>query len=223
MSKKDYREKIEEHRQSIEIEEDTPTTRLSRSQRRKKKKKSKETPFLTFLTVLLIGIPLAILVYVWGFWEPDKENVAAEKEEEGLVEVQRNVEAINPNEVEQEADDEEAEKANKEVKETEDEEKVEKKESQVVKNNAKDVQDSSSKKVANKNNEQNNDSPAKQKEETSSSSNEVKIHKVSANDTLYSIAKKNYSDPIKGVEKIKAANNLSSDVITPGQELIIPK
>ena len=65
MNNKDYQKKIDEHRQSIEIDESE--IRLSRTKRRRNRKK--ETPLLTTLTFILIGIPLVILIYVWGLLE----------------------------------------------------------------------------------------------------------------------------------------------------------
>lgn len=87
MNGKDYRKKIEEHRQSIELNDEK--TRLSRSERRKKMKKPKEMALLRNLTFILIGIPLVILIYVWFFWNPEEE-VSVDKEDENLVEVERN-------------------------------------------------------------------------------------------------------------------------------------
>lgn len=212
MSKNDYRKKIEEHRQSIEIKDSK--TRLSRSERRRKKKKTKETPLLTTLTVILIGIPLAILIYVWGFWNPgDNEEVAVDKDE-NLIEVQRNnaVAASNKDEKdkadvnkEKESSSETSEKEGKKDSEAKQISKTDSSHKQTEKD------DSSMKKE---------NSPPQQHEKQKEN---VKVHTVSANENLFRIAKQYYSDPMSGVEKIKAANNLSSDIISPGQSLIIPE
>lgn len=230
MSKKDYRKNFEENRQSIEIEE--TKTRLSRSQRRKKKK-SKETPLLTILTVILVGIPLAILIYVWGFWEPS-DNEVAEKDE-GLIEVQRNTVSAS-------SDVEEVDEENKEDIDEEDKESSSKNEDKVATNKptSKERNDDSSSNEKKSTNERNNSSANEEKKNQTtnnhSSSNQEgqqpssnisnnlsQVHTVSENETLYRIASRYYSDPISGVDKIKAANNLSSDIINPGQSLIIPQ
>ncbi|QBK25831.1 LysM peptidoglycan-binding domain-containing protein [Ureibacillus thermophilus] len=207
MTEKDFRQKIEEHRQRIEIED--AKTRLSRTERRrKKKKKSKETPLLTTLTVILIGIPLAILIYVWGFWEPDQEEVAVDKDE-NVVEIQRNNEVsakTNENDEDLEEKETSSETAKKDGK-SDDEEKPSAKEK---KNNQSNQEEKASTSKINHN--------ASEKQTSSQT-----IHTVSANETLFRIAKRYYSDPISGVEKIKRANHLSSDVISPGQSLVIPE
>ncbi|MEJ9281807.1 MULTISPECIES: LysM peptidoglycan-binding domain-containing protein [Ureibacillus] len=212
MSKNDYRKKIEEHRQSIEIKDSK--TRLSRSERRRKKKKTKETPLLTTLTVILIGIPLAILIYVWGFWNPgDNEEVAVDKDE-NLIEVQRNnaVAASNKDEKDK-ADVNKGKESSSETSEKEGKKDSEAKQISKTDSSHKQTEkDDSSMKKEN--------SPPQHHEKQKES---VKVHTVSANENLFRIAKQYYSDPMSGVEKIKAANNLSSDIISPGQSLIIPE
>ncbi len=79
MSKKDYREKIEEHRQSINIEK--PNSRQSRSRVVKNNKPKRRDPLMSILTVVFIFIPLVILVYVWGFYTPTTPSQAQGNEE----------------------------------------------------------------------------------------------------------------------------------------------
>ncbi|MEK4285161.1 LysM peptidoglycan-binding domain-containing protein [Ureibacillus sp. FSL K6-0165] len=215
MSKNDYRKKIEEHRQSIEIKDSN--TRLSRSERRRKKKKSKETPLLTTLTVILIGIPLAILIYVWGFWNPgDNEEVAVDKDE-NLIEVQRNNAVAASNKDEKDKADENKEKESS----SEATEKEVKKDSEAKSSEKEPITDSSHKQTEkDDSSKKNENSPPQQHEKQKEN---VKVHTVSANENLFRIAKQYYSDPMSGVEKIKAANNLSSDIISPGQSLVIPE
>ena len=62
MSKEDYREKIEEDRQEIELEGEH--SRLPRSKLKTKKRKSKLMPTLL---VIFIFIPLAVLLYLTVF------------------------------------------------------------------------------------------------------------------------------------------------------------
>lgn len=201
MSKKDYRKQIEEHRQSIEINEGT--TRLSRVERRRrrKKKKSKETPLLTALTVILIGIPLAILIYVWAFWDPGKE--AAVEEDDNMIEVQRN-DSVSEQDKDQEMKEDEKQVSNESEKGSESDDRK-----KSIKNG-----DTSTAHEASSEQQEHKDSERSQ--------DKVKIHTVAANENLFRIAKRYYSDPISGVEKIKKANHLTSDIISPGQSLVIP-
>ena len=174
MSEKDLRQKIEEHRQTIEIED--AKTRLSRTERRrKKKKKTKETPLLTTLTVILIGIPLAILIYVWGFWEPEQEEVAVDKDE-NIVEVERNNQVsakTTDKEEDLEATETSSEKAKKDGKSNA-EEKPSAKEK---KNNPSNQEEKGTKEVSSS---KTKDQSASEKQTSSQT-----IHTVNANETLF--------------------------------------
>lgn len=206
MSKKeDLREKIEEHRQSIEIEEEA--SRLSRSNRKKKKNKQHKFPLMTTLTFILIGIPLMILIYVWGFYTPEEPEVAKGKEDDSVLEMQTNTTAsasINEKNTVKDAAKNEETKSNKddESKRTEAEEKAKLKAEEEKR--AKELEEAKKK---------------QQEEEAKKAA--AKTHIVKQNETLYRIAMDYYKDP-SGVEKIKRANNLSSDTIAVGQTLIIP-
>ncbi|MED3660609.1 LysM peptidoglycan-binding domain-containing protein [Ureibacillus sp. FSL K6-8385] len=240
MNGKDYRKKIEEHRQSIELNDEK--TRLSRSERRKKMKKPKEMALLRNLTFILIGIPLVILIYVWFFWNPEEE-VSVDKEDENLVEVERN-HAVSSKNTEKKAEvnekKESAPKAEKEGDEQSKEQAAEKEGNNESKEQAAKKEAKHEQLEKNGNNETENHTatkPAEKKETPKKAENntpqepktpapsqpKTKIHTVSANETLFRIAKRYYSDPISGVEKIKRANHLSSDIITPGQTLVIPE
>ncbi|UZN00701.1 hypothetical protein OL548_15070 [Lysinibacillus sp. MHQ-1] len=87
MSKEDYRDKIEEHRQSFEDEQNEQQTlsRVSRmnkngDKKQKPKNPKRKTPLMTILFVIFILIPLTILVYFWKFYEPGKTIEQAEKD-----------------------------------------------------------------------------------------------------------------------------------------------
>lgn len=238
MNNKDYQKKIDEHRQSIEIDESE--IRLSRTKRRRNRKK--ETPLLTTLTFILIGIPLVILIYVWGFWEPEVAQTAGEKEDESLIEVERNNTVALGKEKNEEEDKDKIDKSEKQEESSNEKEPNENKLSDEEKNNA--VKDEEKTKESSKDekqepeqkqqdeqkNEGNKEEPEptkeqeEQKEEQPSTPEqpEVKIHTVQPNENLFRIALKYYSDPMSGVEKIKAANNLPSETITVGQSLVIP-
>lgn len=209
--KEDLREKIEEHRQSIEIEEGS---RMSRSNRKKQKKQHK-FPLMTTLTFILIGIPLMILIYVWGFYTPGEPEVAQEQDD-SILEMQTNATAsatINEQNTVKDAAKNEGTKPieNDETTKVD----VEKDAAERAKKEAEEKAKLEEKKAQEK------AEAEKRKQEEEAKKATAKSHTVQQNETLYRIAMTYYNDP-SGVEKIKRANNLSSEMITVGQTLIIP-
>jgi len=219
MSKEDYRDKIEEHRQSINIEK--PNSRQSRSRIAKTKNPKRRDPLMTILTVIFIFIPLVILVYVWGFYSPTTPSQAQGNEESESVEYAKN-EKIEDNDP---INDEPVL-----IDDTVDENKEKDDKSEDVK------QDS---KQNNKNEESKQDDPKEDeqitKEKTSTetenngqakdkqtSEDNVQLkenkHKVKSGDTLYSIAVGNNTT----VDAIMEANGLSTPDIRVDQILLIP-
>lgn len=189
---KNYREKIEEHRQSIETEEQK-NSRMSRSSRHiGKKQKERKNPLMKILTVIFIGIPLMILIYVWAFYNPgDKE--AVEVEDDSVVELQTNNTASSKEKNEdQTSNSEENEQTNTD-------------------SNNEEVQQADE-----------GSTNLEEQDQATQQSNGQTLHTVQPNENLYRISMKYYNDP-SGVEKIMAANNLSSESISVGQTLIIPE
>lgn len=222
MSKKeDLREKIEEHRQSIEIEEET--SRLSRSNRKKKKNKQHKFPLMTTLTFILIGIPLMILIYVWGFYTPDEPEVAKDKEDNPVLEIQKNSTAsASINEKNSVIDTAKTEETKSKADDIANNAELEKKaEKEAEKELAKKEAEEKAKLKAEEEKRAKELEEAKKKQQEEAKKAESKTHTVQQNETLYRIAMNYYKDP-SGVEKIKRANNLSSDNISVGQTLIIP-
>ncbi|MGM9951303.1 MAG: LysM domain-containing protein, partial [Lysinibacillus sp.] len=84
MTKEDYREKIEEDRQKIEME--GLQSRASRSKRKAKKRKN---PLISILLVIFIFIPSLVLLYVNFFYEPDSPVETVEENNE-VVQVEKN-------------------------------------------------------------------------------------------------------------------------------------
>ena len=82
MSKEDYREKIEEDRQEIELEGEH--SKLSRSKLKTKKRKSKLMPTLL---VIFIFMPLAVLLYLTVIYDPSSP-VETVEENNDVVQVQ---------------------------------------------------------------------------------------------------------------------------------------
>ncbi|MEK4228989.1 LysM peptidoglycan-binding domain-containing protein [Solibacillus sp. FSL H8-0538] len=208
MTKKDYREKVEEHRQEIELKNE-PTSRMSRSNRHKNKKTKKQrNPLMSILTVVFIFIPLTILGYVWFFYDPAEEEVVKKDDDNFVVQLEKNEPAESSGAVideSQEKDPEQKDEADADANE------------QAVKEEA--AAEEAQKLAAQKAKEE----EAKKKAEEAQANEQQKTHTVQSTDNLYRIALKYYNDGSGSViDKIKRANNLSSDSISAGQVLIIP-
>lgn len=197
MSKEDYREKIEEHRQSIDIEK--PNSRQSRSRATKNKKPKRKDPLMTILTVIFIFIPLAVLVYIWGFYSPTTPSQAQDKDESVEYEKNDNLEEKETTIEEQVIKDD-----------TEDENKEDDDQSEEYSNDSK--QEDQNKEEP-KTTEQEDNGQAQNNEQ--SQDNE---YVVKTGDTLYRIA----TNHNRTVDEIMAANGLRSENIQVGQTLIIP-
>ncbi|WP_391208928.1 LysM peptidoglycan-binding domain-containing protein [Psychrobacillus sp. L4] len=203
MNQDDYQKKIDEHRQSIGLEEEMNEPRRSRrtSYAKKTKKKSKNVliPVLFFIFIL---IPICIFIYVQFFYTAEVENVT----NQGVTLEKKTISNTGDNN-------------NKEDKEENDSETVVEQNTVVT----------APEKVADE--ESKAEEPITEVETKTASQTEVetkptevsqaKTHIVQKNETLYRIAINYYKDP-KAVEKIKAANGLKSDSISAGQKLILP-
>ena len=92
MTKEDYREKVEEHRQEIDLHKE-PGSKVSRvSRHRKKGAPKRKSPFMTILVFVLIFIPLCILGYVWLIYEPNtatNDAAKVEAKDNLVVEIQK--------------------------------------------------------------------------------------------------------------------------------------
>ncbi|KGR74116.1 LysM peptidoglycan-binding domain-containing protein [Ureibacillus sinduriensis] len=212
MSNGDYREKIEEHRQSIELE-DQQNSRMSRSRQKvKKKKKNRKNPLLNILLFVLLGIPFALLIYVSFFYTPADTDMAEVEENGSIVEVQKNntVSASN-----KETDEPKIEQTDADST-TNSNEQAKEKEAAVAKQAEEEAKKAEQAKLE-------KEKLAKQQEEQKQKEQQPggKTHTVQPNENLFRIALKYYNDA-SGVDKIMAANNLSSNSISVGQTLIIP-
>ncbi|WP_336046478.1 LysM peptidoglycan-binding domain-containing protein [Solibacillus ferritrahens] len=234
MAKEDYREKVEEHRQEIDLHNESGSKASRVSRHGKKSAKKQSNPMMTVLTVVLIFIPLTILGYVWLLYEPStsaKEG-ASGGGQENLVEIQKQnpqtPASISSDDDKEETDTEKAsenakvddEKAEKESLAAEEAKKAEEKlaKAKAEKDTAEAKKAEEAQKVA--------AAKAKELEEKKKAQEaakaEQKTHTVSSSDNLYRIALKYYGNGSPAyIEKIKAANNLSSDSISAGQVLVI--
>lgn len=215
MSKENYKEKVEEHRQEIDLQKE-PTSRMSRTNRiknNKSKKQRRSLPLMTILTVVFIFIPLIILVYV-QFWYTPAAPEVAQQADESIVQLETNMPSKASASVTTDEDEESKQtqdgNATDASKEAEAKETAAAEEAQKVA--AEQAKEAEAKKKA--------EEKAKAEAEAKS---QQKSHTVQSTDNLYRIALKYYGDGSPSqVEKIKQANNLSSDSISLGQVLIIP-
>lgn len=237
MTKEDYREKVEEHRQEIELhnESDSKMSRVRRHQKSGTKKQ--KNPLMTLLVVVFIFIPLSILGYVWFIFEPSTkatDDVLVEEKDQ-IVEIQTQ----NPNKPTVVDSDEEEKEENKEKPEdnnasqADSAAKAEKEKlaaEEAKKAEAKKLADTKAAKAAEAKKAEEAQKVAarkakeleEKKKAKAATSAQQKTHTVQSTDNLYRIALKYYGNGSPAnIEKIKAANNLSSDNISTGQVLVI--
>lgn len=242
MTKEDYREKVEEHRQEIDLHNESGTKMSRVSRHRKKNGKKQTNPIMTMLTVVLIFIPLVILAYVWLIYEPNtsaSEKVNVDKKDDLVVEIQKQepktqASATDGDEEKEdtnddntaEVDEAEAEKervAAEEAKKAEARiasEKAAKEAAEIKK--AEEAQKVAAAKAKEQEAKKKAEQEAKKKAAQEAVKAQRKTHTVQSTDNLYRIALKYYgSGSPEYVNKIKAANNLSSDSIATGQVLVI--
>lgn len=200
MNQDDYQKKIDEHRQSIGLEDNMAESRRTRrsSYTKKPKKKSKNLllPSLFFIFIL---IPVCIFLYVHFFYTPDNVEEASSQ---GVIQVE--TKPISNGAEKEEEEEEESVEENSQEAEDENEPSTPKEESteQATPEVKPEVK-------------------TEPKEEEQKVETEQRTHIVKADETLYRIAVNYYKDP-NAVEKIKAANGLTSNSISAGQKLILP-
>ncbi|MBK3497256.1 LysM peptidoglycan-binding domain-containing protein [Viridibacillus sp. YIM B01967] len=220
MAQEDYREKIEEHRQTIKLKLDSENnenpSRMTRSQLRgskKKKKKRRINPLPTILAVIFISIPVSILIYV-GFFYDKSKNEETELEK-AHVRFETNKKANTADK----SDD-------KKGKETTKEDTAKKEKASVPKKE--DNKTIKEPPVNNKVNTPNDNavaneptSPTPQEAYQQAQAND-RLHTVQTGDTLYNITMKYYGS-MDGMAKIKYANGMTSDNVIVGTRLAIPQ
>lgn len=207
MNQDDYQKKIDEHRQSIGVEDEKVELRRSRRTNTGKPKKKSKNILIPTLFCIFILIPVCIFIYVQFFYSPKKVE---EVQDAGIIQVETQTitnstkdkeEEITPEEEEQPEEDQ-----GTDIKTPEKEEpKIE--EPTIEKPTIEQPKVEQPKKPEVKDEPKQN-APSK-------------THIVKSNETLYRIAINYYNDP-NAVEKIKAANGLSSNEISVGQKLILP-
>ncbi|MGE7918054.1 LysM peptidoglycan-binding domain-containing protein [Viridibacillus sp. NPDC093762] len=223
MAQKDYREKIEEHRQTIKLkldfENNENPSRITRSQLHgNNKKKRRINPLPTILAVIFISIPISILIYVGFFY--DKGGNEETELEKDHVKFETNTKANTQAKAEKKAEDKkekekakEEKKANKEKEDT----PTKKVDDKVVEPPKESVTTTPNNNGQNTETNTTSTAEAYQQAQTSG-----RLHTVQTGDTLYNIAMKYYGS-IDGIAKIKQANGLTSDNVVVGTSLAIPQ
>jgi colicin import membrane protein len=242
MGKQNYRESIEKDRQEISVASPAAPTRRAERKSVKKPPKKQKNILLPTLFFLFILIPVTILIYVAFLYEPDDTITTKANSNEVSIETNTSPETpIVPVEVadDKEKDKEKAEqekvekeKAEKEKAEQEKAEKQKaeiaaaeqaKKEEEAKEQEAAKMKEIASQEAAAKEREKAAEA-AKAKEEAEEKPAASKTVVVKPQETLYRIAVNNYgaAGAAAAVEKIKQANGLASNAISPGQTLILP-
>ena len=245
MGNDNYHESMEKNRQELSQERMAELTRRAR-QMPKPKSRGLLLPSLFFIFIL---IPVTLLIYVAFYYEPDDTLTAKTNENE--VSFELNSQPPSDNTVLAAADDEQEDEKQQETKsakakEAEEQkalkEKAREREEQAAAD-AKEKEQAAAKEQAEKKAQETaaaeqkarEEADAKAKAEAEQRAQESeekeetptaggKTVTVQSSETLYRIAVNNYgaSGAAAAVEKIKQANGLASNAISPGQTLILP-
>lgn len=246
MGNHSYHESIEKNRQEISVDDQSALSRAAQRHAQKPKSKKSKSLLMPALFFIFILIPVSLLIYVAFFFEPDDSLTAKPTENEVSFEMnsQPSSAAVAAAEKE-EKEKAEAEKAKADAQAKAEKEKIdaqaqvdkEKSDAQAEADakakeeaDAKAAADAQAKKEADAQAEVEADAKAKaeaeaeadKKEEVPSASG--KTYVVKPGETLYRIAVNNYgaAGAAAAVEKIKQANGLSSNSISPGQSITLP-
>ncbi|WP_341961334.1 LysM peptidoglycan-binding domain-containing protein [Planococcus maritimus] len=242
MGNDNYHESMEKNRQELSQERMAELTRRAR-QMPKPKSKGLLLPSLFFIFIL---IPVTLLIYVAFYYEPDDTLTAKTNENE--VSFELNSQPPSDSTVLAAAGDEQEDEKQQETKSAKAKEAAEQKalkekarerEEQAAAD-AKEQEQAAAKEQAEKKAQETaaaeqkarEEADAKAKAEAEQRAQEPeetltaggKTVTVQSSETLYRIAVNNYgaSGAAAAVEKIKQANGLASNAISPGQTLILP-
>lgn len=228
MTKEDYKEKVEEHRQEVELDEESITKRSRVSRHTKGKKNKQKNPMMKFLVFVFILIPLCILCYVWFVFEPEVPGETVNKtDDKGIVvEIQDKNTAAAPTPEKEPAEAQPVATASEDqlAKETAAAEEARKIEEA---RKAEEGQKAAAQKLEEQKQQAAAQAKAAQEQkkaqEAQKNQAQGKSHNVQSTDNLYRIALKYYGNgSAEYVNKIKQANGLASDSISTGQVLMIP-
>lgn len=221
MAKEDYREKIEEDRQEIEME-----GFQSRASRSKQKGKKRKNPLISSLLVIFIFIPSLVLLYVNFLYEPDSPVETVEQNNE-VVQVEKNDTTAKAAVVEDDEEEKDEKDTSSNTVDISDEKQKELAAAQAAaaaeasKAAEQKAKEEAAKKAAEQKAKEEAAKKAAEQKAKEEAAKPKRTHTVKSNETLYRIAMNYYNDP-SAVEKIKQANGMASESIQVGQTLILP-
>ena len=250
MSKEKEQNKFEDGRQEIDL--DKINSRVSKSSQHTATKTKSNSSILTPVFLLFICIPLAFVIYFWQFYDPATTAEQAKVEENQVVEIAKNNNGISNEEqalvddekesAEQEILSEEertaatlaaqaaAEKAAKQEADRVAQKIAEEKAAEEAAQQAAIEEERRKAEEEARRQEQLAEEArqkaaaqeaARQKEAVTQQQSTARSHTVQPNETIYRISV-NYYGNGDAVERIKAANGLTSNEISVGQTLILP-
>ncbi|WP_102692535.1 LysM peptidoglycan-binding domain-containing protein [Rummeliibacillus pycnus] len=217
MPQENYREKIEEHRQAINIEpehEKNPSRMTRRqlhgNQNKKNKKNNRNNKLLTVLAFIFILIPVSMLVYYSYFANKNSEKTEIDH---GGVQIETNEDNLS----------------NKTLKTSSNEEKKLTAQEKAKKEKAEKIaaeKKAAEEKVAQQKAAKAAKEAAKAKKKQQQIYNEAKaagrLYNVKPGETIESIAIQFYGSNA-GIAIIKEANGIAGDSIPPGTTIAIPE
>lgn len=229
MTKSDYNSEFEENRKEIDLGEDTKDDLPSRvklrqnknaTPKRNKKESRKGLTLINVILVLFTLIPIGIFVYVLSdLYNPKEEPTVIDKSgvkyELGASQSPNSSNDVASDSNEKEDDDSKKDDNAKKDEKT-DSQKSENKPVATPKPDPK-----PDPKPETKPEPKPDPKPEKKPDPKPEEKPAAKSHTVQPNETLYRISVTYYGSG-SGVEKIKAANGLSSNSISVGQTLVIP-
>lgn len=246
MSKDDYKDKFEEHRQNIDGAEEETTQKMSRTERYRGEKgdkpQKKKRHLMEYLSITFILILLSILIFVALFYEPGKD-VKQVVNDEDEVEVVKDAEPAKKEDADKEKEEqealakkkaEEAQKAEEERKAKEQQEKqaaeqaeqarkAEEERKAQAAEAARQAEQARQAEAARQAEQQKAQQQQQQQQQQKPQTPQVRTHTVQAGETLYRIGVNYYGSGDESVlQKIRAANGLSSNTIQVGQQIKLP-
>ena len=242
MDKDDYKDKFEEHRQTIGGEEEEAPQKMSRTERyrgdKNEKPEKKKRHLMEYLSITFILILISILIFVWLFYEPgDKVAKVADSDE---VEVVKDGEPATKDKdaTDKEDDKEKAEKAALAKKKAEEAKKAEEErqaraEQQQEQHKAEEAKKAEEARQAEANRQaevarqaeaaKKAQQQQQQRQQQKPQQPQASTHTVQAGETLYRIGVNYYGSGDEAtLQKIRAANGLSSNNIVVGQQITLP-
>ncbi len=223
MGTQNYRDGIGKGRSEESGSDKAAVSRIAQRKAVQEQPKKTKSFLLTSLFFLFILIPVSILIYVAFFYEPNDVLTTSPSSNEVSMESTIPDAPLVPVIAEEENAEAEAEaEAAKEAAEKQAAEAASKKEAEKAAAEKEQAETKAAQAEAEKQDAQAAEQPKQEAPPAPVAAS--KTHTVQAGETLYRIAVNTYggAGATEGVEKIKAANGLTSNEITAGSTLVLP-